>query len=90
MNKGEFIEAIVDKTNLSKKDVGIVVSAFQDVVIETLKSDDSISLTGFGKFEAVKRAARSGRNPHTGESISIQSKVVPKFKPGKSFKDALN
>lgn len=90
MNKADFINAISEKTDISKKDVNIVINAFQEVVTETLKRNDNIVLTGFGKFESVKKAAREGKNPMTGEKINIAAKMAPKFRPGKALKDALN
>ena len=90
MNKGEFIEAIAAKANLSKKDANTAVAAFQDVITESLKAGDKISLVGFGSFEAVHKSAKTGRNPITGETINIPAKVAPKFKAGKALKDALN
>ena len=90
MNKGEFIEAVATKANISKKDANLAIAAFQDVIIEALKADDKVSLVGFGSFEVVHKAAKSGRNPHTGETINIPAKIAPKFKPGKGLKDALN
>ena len=90
MNKADFINAISEKTEISKKDVNIVINAFQEVVTETLKRNDNIVLTGFGKFESVKKAAREGKNPMTGEKINIAAKMAPKFRPGKALKDALN
>ena len=90
MNKAEFIEAVAEKASVTKKEATVVVNAFQDVVTTALKSGDKVSLIGFGTFESVKRAAKQGKNPQTGEKISIPEKNAPKFKPGKSLKDALN
>ena len=90
MSKADFVNAIAEKTGFSKKDAALAVSAFEEVITETLKAGDSVTLTGFGKFEAVRKAAREGKNPMTGEKINIPAKVAPKFRPGKGLKDALN
>ena len=90
MNKGQFIEAIAEKSNLSKKDASAALEAMIATVTETLKTGDKITVTGFGTYETRKRAARTGRNPHTGETIKIEAKLAPAFKPGKALKDAIN
>ena len=90
MNKGELVEAIASKANLSKADAARALEAMTDSVAETLKKGKKVTLVGFGTFEARKRAARSGRNPQTGETIKIAARVVPAFKPGAALKDALN
>lgn len=90
MNKGQFIEAIAEKANLSKKDASAALEAVISTITEALKDGDKITLTGFGTFETRQRAARNGRNPHTGETIKIEAKVAPAFKPGKALKDAIN
>lgn len=90
MNKGEFIEALVEKSAVSRKDVASVVNALEEVVTNTLKAGDKVTLTGFGSFETRKRAARKGRNPFTGNELEIPAKTVPAFKASKAFKDALN
>lgn len=90
MNKTEFIAAIADKTELSKKDAEKAVKAFVDVVTEELKKGEKIQLVGFGTFEISERAAREGRNPQTGETMTIAASKSPKFKAGKALKDAMN
>ena len=89
MNKAEFISAITDKTNLSKAGVEQVVNAYAETVAETLKSGDKIQLVGFGTWEKAERAARTGHNPQTGETMQIPATAVPKFKPGKKLKEAI-
>ncbi|MEA2088340.1 MAG: HU family DNA-binding protein [Patescibacteria group bacterium] len=89
MNKSELISAVADKTEASKKDAENFVDSFTDIVIDTLKAGGEVALTGFGTFSAKQRAARTGRNPQTGETIQIKATVVPKFKAGKNLKDAL-
>ncbi len=85
----ELVEAIADKSGLTKKDVESTVNAFEAVVITTLKKGQKVTLTGFGTFEARKMKARAGVNPQTGAKINIPARTVPKFKAGKSFKDAV-
>ncbi len=89
MNKGEFVSAIADESGLTKADAERAVEAMFKVVKKTLKAGDSISLVGFGTFVVRKRAARTGRNPQTGEEIKIKASKVPAFKAGKALKDAL-
>lgn len=89
MNKGEFVSAIADASDLTKADAERAVEAMFKVVKKTLKSGDSISLVGFGTFVVRKRAARTGRNPRTGATIKIKASKVPAFKAGKALKDAL-
>lgn len=90
MNKGQFIEAIAERAGLSRKEASAALEAVIATVTETLKAGDKITVTGFGTFETRKRASRNGRNPHTGEAITIAAKTAPAFKPGKALKDALN
>ena len=90
MNKAELVSAIAEKTELKKVDAEKAVKAFVDVVTEELKKGGKVQLVGFGTFEVSKRAAREGRNPRTGETMKIAESVVPKFKPGKALKDAVN
>ena len=90
MNKTELVAAIAEKTELSKKDAEKALKAFTDVVAEELKKGEKIQLVGFGTFETIERAAREGRNPHTGEPMPIAASKAPKFKAGKALKDAVN
>jgi DNA-binding protein HU-beta len=90
MNRGEFVAAISEQSGLTKADADRAVEAMFKIVKKTLKSGDSISLVGFGTFVVRKRAARSGRNPRTGDTIKIKASKVPAFKAGKALKDALN
>lgn len=89
MNKVELIENISTKTDMTKKDVEKVLSTFTEVVTETLVSGGKVSIVGFGTFETVERAARTGRNPHSGEALQIPSSKAPKFKAGKNLKSAV-
>ena len=90
MNKTELIAAIAEKAEVSKKDSEKALKAFIDVVTEQLKKDDKVQLVGFGTFEVSKRAAREGRNPQTGQTMTIDACKAPKFKDGKALKDAIN
>lgn len=90
MNKTELVVAMADQAELSKKDAEKALKAFIDVVSEELKKDGKVQLVGFGTFEVSKRAAREGRNPQTGEVMSIAASKAPKFKAGKALKDLIN
>ena len=89
MKKTEMIDAIVKKTGVTKAVAEKTVNAFVDTVIEALKDGDRVQLSGFGTFEVRERAERKGRNPSTGEEITIAASKSPAFKAGKRFKDAL-
>ena len=90
MNKTELVTAIAEQAELSKKDSEKALKAFIDVVTDELKKGEKIQLVGFGPFEVIERAAREGRNPLTGEKMSIKASKAPKFKAGKALKDAVN
>lgn len=90
MNKAELISSIVDSTGLTKKDATKAVESIFDSIMNSLKKGEEAVFVGFGTFKLVKRMAREGRNPRTGAVIKIPSMQVPKFKPGKLFKDAVN
>lgn len=90
MNKTELVAAMAAKADLSKKDAEAALKAFTEVVAEELKKDEKIQLVGFGTFEVSKRAARTGRNPRTGENMKIAASKAPKFKAGKALKDIVN
>ncbi len=92
MNKKELVEAILKEkalNHLTKKEADLFISTFMDVVRKTTKKGDDVSLVGFGTFSKVRRAARMGVNPATGEKIKIKAKNLPKFKAGKAWKDLL-
>lgn len=93
MNKSELIDALSEATGTTKADAARAIDALFDVdsgiIAKTLKQGGKVTITGFGSFEARKRAARTGRNPRTGESIKIAASVNPAFKAGKGLKDAL-
>ena len=90
MNKAELINAIANETGLSKKDTEATINSFVNVVSNTLADKDKVQLIGFGTFETRERAARTGRNPQTGEELKIAASVVPAFKSGKALKDKVN
>ena len=90
MNKTELVAAMVNQTNLAKKDVEAVLNSFMEVVTKELQDGEKVQLVGFGTFEVAERAARTGRNPSTKEVIEIPASKAPKFKDGKALKDAVN
>lgn len=90
MNKTELVAAIATQTELSKKDAEKALKAFTDVVAEELAKGEKIQLVGFGTFEVSERTAREGRNPRTGETMTIPASKAPKFKAGKALKDIVN
>ena len=90
MNKTELIEHIAKNADISKAAATRALEATIEAVKITLKKGDTVSLVGFGTFVAGKREARTGRNPRTGDAIKIKAASVPKFRPGKALKDALN
>ncbi|KXK26947.1 MAG: DNA-binding protein HU [candidate division WS6 bacterium OLB20] len=87
MNKSTLVDYIASKTGLTKKAAADALEAFMDAVMSNVSKGDSVTLTGFGTFRASKRAARTGRNPQTGDTIKIPARTVPVFRPGKEFKD---
>ena len=90
MNKSELIDHIATSADLSKAAATRALDAMIGAVKTTLKKNGTVTLVGFGTFAVGKRAARTGRNPRTGDAIKIKAAKVPKFKPGKALKDALN
>ena len=90
MNKSELIEALVKETDMSKAAAGRALNALVDMITKTVAKKQDVQLIGFGTFKATKRAARTGRNPRTGEALKIAAANVPKFTPGAAFKAAVN
>ena len=90
MNKADFISSVADSAELSKADAGRAVDAMVETITKALKKGDTVTLVGFGTFAIRKRAARTGRNPRTGEAIKIKASKNPAFKAGKALKDAVN
>lgn len=89
MNKTELVQAVAERTQLTKKDAGNAVNATLNLIQETLSNGETVQLIGFGSFEVRERAARKGRNPQTGEEIDIAATKTPAFKAGKQLKDAV-
>ncbi|MCU0526525.1 MAG: HU family DNA-binding protein [Elainella sp. Prado103] len=87
MNKGELVDAIAAKAEISKKDADAILTATMETIMEAVTSGDKVTLVGFGTFEPRKRAAREGRNPQTGAAIQIPETTVPAFSAGKQFKE---
>ncbi|MDD3352568.1 HU family DNA-binding protein [Zoogloea sp.] len=90
MNKSELIDQVAAETDISKAAAGRVIDASIAAIKQALTRGDTVTLVGFGTFHVGKRVARSGRNPRTGVAIKIESAKIPKFRPGKALKDALN
>jgi len=90
MNKAELIDAVASVADIEKSTAARAVQAVLDSIAGTLKKGDQVVLAGFGTFTVKARAARTGRNPKTGEEIAIAASNVPAFKAGKSLKDAVN
>ena len=89
MNKAELINAVAAAAEVSKKDAEAVLTATLDAITDALKEGDKVQLVGFGSFEVKKRAARTGLNPRTKETIEIPASAVPTFKAGKALKDVV-
>lgn len=90
MNKSELIEAVAASADIPKAAAGRAVDAMVEAITGALKADDQVVLVGFGTFSVKDRAARTGRNPQTGEPIQIAAAKIPSFKAGKALKDAVN
>lgn len=89
MNKSELIDAVAAKAGTTKSEAADVIAAFEEVVTEALRRGEKVQLSGFLTFETTRRAARTGRNPRTGETVQIPAATVPKVKIGKTLKDAV-
>lgn len=90
MNKQELVNAIANETGLSKKDTEATINSFVNVVSNALVNKDKVQLIGFGTFETRERAARTGKNPQTGEALNIPACIAPAFKAGKALKEKVN
>ena len=90
MNKTQLIDVVATKTGLTKKAAEAAVNAANEAITEALKAGDKVQIIGFGTYEVKERAAREGRNPKTGETITIAASKAPKFKAGKALKDVVN
>ena len=89
MNKAELIETIAGDAGITKVEANAALNSFTEAVIKSLKKGDTVTLVGFGSFSVSQRAARTGRNPQTGEALKIKASKVAKFKPGKDLKDQI-
>jgi DNA-binding protein HU-beta len=87
MNKGELVDAVAAKTNITKKQTDEIISAFLSIVTEAVANGDKVTLIGFGSFERRDRSEREGRNPKTNEPMTIPATKVPAFSAGKQFKE---
>lgn len=90
MGKGDLIEAIAKKAEMSKKDAALALNTILETIQEQLKKGNTVRLIPFGSFEVRSRKGRTGRNPRTGDKIQIKARKVPAFKPGKALKDSVN
>ena len=89
MNRTELIKSIATKSELSQKDAAKALDVLTETITEALKAGENVAILGFGTFEIRERAARQGRNPATGETITIAASKAPAFKAGKALKDAV-
>lgn len=90
MNKSELVAHIAQQADMSKAKAELALKAITEGITETLASGGEVALVGFGTFKITERAARTGRNPRTGETLNIAASKNPSFKPGKALKDAVN
>ncbi len=90
MNRTEIIELLAERHELSKAEAGRVLATLIDAIVGTVKKGGTVSLPGFGSFKQSSRAARTGRNPSTGEAVKIAATKVPRFTAGTGFKDAVD
>jgi len=90
MNKTEFVDKVAETAQVTKKDAKVLIENFVLALTDVLAEGEDVNLTPFGKFEVVERAAREGRNPQTGETMSIPAKNAVKFKPSKGLKEIVN
>ena len=90
VNRTELVAVIAERANLTKVQADAALSAFQDVLVESLSKGEPVKVTGLLSVERVERAARTGRNPQTGETMEIAASKAPAFKPAAAFKNAVN
>ncbi len=90
MNKADLVSAIAAETDVPKRTTEAMLKAFTEIVMKAVAEGDKVSLVGFGSFLSITRQSRPGRNPATGKKIEIPAKTVPKFTPGKEFRDLVN
>ncbi|HEX9824074.1 MAG TPA: HU family DNA-binding protein [Actinomycetota bacterium] len=89
MNKATLVAEVVARTGIEKRDVALVVDEVLEVVRGSVAKGERVTLAGFGTFEKRRRAARLGRNPHTGDAVKVPARVVPSFHPGKAFRESV-
>jgi DNA-binding protein HU-beta len=89
MNKGELVDAIAEQANTTKKEADTILSAAIDIIVKSVVEGDKVTLVGFGSFEKRERKEREGRNPKTGESMTLAATTVPAFSAGKAFKETV-
>lgn len=89
MNKTDLIDEIAKQSRLTKVDIETVINKAIEIIKKQVKADDDVTFSGFGTFTKTKRKSRMGRNPHTGKEMKIPASIVPKFRPGKEFKKAV-
>ncbi len=89
MNKADLVNYIANKSAMTKKDVATMLDAMVDAVVATVSKGDAVTLTNFGTFVSVKRKASIKRNPKTGAPVKVPAKSVPRFRPGKHFREAV-
>lgn len=89
MTKSEFVDVVAENSGLSKADTGKVIDVALETITDTLKRGSEVTFSGFGKFHVTQRGAREGRNPQTGESMTIPAQKSPKFSPGSGLKKAV-
>jgi DNA-binding protein HU-beta len=90
MNKGELVDKIAENADVTKKQADAILSAILDSIMEAVSTEDKVTLVGFGSFESRQRQAKEGRNPRTGETMTIPETVVPVFSAGKLFKEKVS
>ena len=90
MNKSQLIDAVALKSGMKKKEAELAVNSLTEAIVEAMKSGEKVQLVGFGTFDVKERAAREGRNPKTGEKITINASKAPAFTAGKALKDSVN
>ncbi|HEY9626234.1 MAG TPA: HU family DNA-binding protein [Coleofasciculaceae cyanobacterium] len=90
MNKGELVDKIAENADVTKKQADAILTAILDSVMEAVATEDKVTLVGFGSFESRKRQAKEGRNPRTGETMTIPETTVPVFSAGKLFKEKVS
>lgn len=89
MKKDDFKKVLAEKLNVTQKEAVVILDSFTEVIFESLEKGESVPLNEVGKIEVVERAARTARNPQTGDPIEVAAKKAPKFKPSKALKDAV-